>query len=60
MNMNMAVGQSVCQLLCRHTQSTLAASCVCWIVLIVTFDSTKRTCGCSCQKNDKSAFGSDA
>jgi len=31
-------GQAACQLLGRYTQSTLAASCVCWIVglLIVT------------------------
>jgi len=32
MNLNMTVGQAACQLLCRYTQSTLAASCVCWIV----------------------------
>jgi len=29
MNLNMTVGQAACQLLCRYTQSTLAASCVC-------------------------------
>jgi len=28
----------------------MAASCVCWIVPIVTCDSIKRTCGCSCLK----------
>jgi len=50
MNINMTVGQAACQLLCRYTQSTLAATCVCWIVPIVTFDSIKRTCGCSCLK----------
>jgi len=33
---NKTVGQVACQLLCRYTQSTLAASCVCWIVLIVS------------------------
>ena len=36
---------SPCQILCRYTQSTLAASCVCWIVLIVTCDTIKRTNG---------------
>jgi len=46
----MTVGQAACHLLCRYTQGTLAASCVCWIVPIVTFDSIKRTCGCSCLK----------
>jgi len=44
------IGQAACRLLCRYTQSTLAASCVCWIVRIVTCDSIKRTCGCSCLK----------
>ena len=42
MNLNMTVGQVVCQLLCRYTQSTLAGSCVCWIVPIAT---------CTHQKN---------
>jgi len=32
----MMVRQAACQLLGRYTLSTLAASCVCWIVLIVT------------------------
>jgi len=32
MNLNMTVGQAACQLLRRYTQSTLSASCVCWIV----------------------------
>jgi len=50
MNLNMAVGQTACQLLCRYTQSTLAATCVFWIVPIVMCDSIKRTCGCSCLK----------
>jgi len=50
MNLNMTVGQAACRLLCRYTQSTLAASCVCWIVPIVTCDSIKRTCDCSCLK----------
>jgi len=31
-NLNMTVGQAACQLLCRYAHSTLAASCVCWIV----------------------------
>jgi len=44
----MTVGQAACKLLCRYTQRTLAASCVCWIVPTVTCDSIKRTCGCSC------------
>jgi len=44
MNLNMTVGQAACQLLCRYAQSTLAASCVCWIVPIVT-------CGCSCLRS---------
>jgi len=48
MNLNMTVGQAACQLLSRYAQNTLAASCVCWIVPIVTCDSIKRTCGCSC------------
>jgi len=42
MNLNMTVGQAACQLLCRYTQSTLAASCVCWIVPIVSCDSIKK------------------
>jgi len=50
MNLNMTVGQAACQLLCRYTQSTLSASCVCWIVPIVTCDAIKRTCGWSCLK----------
>jgi len=50
MNLNMTAGQAAYQLLCRYTQSTLAASCVCWIVPIVTSDSIKRTCGHSCFK----------
>jgi len=29
MNLNMTVGQAACRLLCRYTQCTLAASCVC-------------------------------
>ena len=51
MNLNMTVGQAACQLLCRHNQSTLSTSCVCWIVPIATCDSIKRTCGCSCLKS---------
>jgi len=47
MNLNMTVGQSARRLLCRQTQSTLAASYVWWIVSIVTCESGKRTCGCS-------------
>ena len=50
MNLNMTIGQAACQLLCRYTQSPLAASWVCWIVPIATCDSIKRTCGCSCLK----------
>jgi len=50
MNLNMTVGQGACQLLCWYTQSTFAASCVCWIVPIVTCDSIKTTFGCSCLK----------
>ena len=45
MNLNMTVGQAVCQLLCRYTQSTLAASCVCWIVPIVTCTLSKELVG---------------
>jgi len=41
MNLKMTVGQAACQLLCRYTQSTLAASCVCWTVVIVMCDSIK-------------------
>jgi len=41
MNLNMMVGQAACQLLCRYTQSTLAASCVYWIVPIVMCDPSK-------------------
>jgi len=29
MNLNMTAGQATYQILCRYTQSTLAASCVC-------------------------------
>jgi len=47
MNLSMTVGQA-CQLLCRYAQSTLAASCVHWIISIVTCGSIKRSCGCSC------------
>jgi len=36
--LNMMVGQAACQLLRRYTQSTLAASCVCWTVPTVTSD----------------------
>ena len=50
MNLNMTVGQAACQLLCQYTQSTLTASCVCWIVSIVTCDSIKINCSCSCLK----------
>jgi len=47
MNLNMTGGQAACQLLCRqaYTQSTLAASCVSWIVPTVMCHSIKRTCG---------------
>jgi len=48
MNLNMTVGQAACQLLCPYTKSTLAMSCVCWIVPIVMCDSFKKACGCSC------------
>jgi len=48
MNLSITVGQAACQLFGRHTQSTLAASCVGWIVPIVKCDSIKRSCGCSC------------
>jgi len=48
MNLNMMVGQAACRLLCRYTQSMLTASCVCWIVRILTSESGERTCGCSC------------
>jgi len=34
-NLNMTVGQAAWRLWCRHTQSTLTASCVWWIVSIV-------------------------
>jgi len=37
-------------LLCRYIQCTLAASCVCWFVSIVTYESGERTFGCSCFK----------
>jgi len=49
MNLNMMIGQAACRLLCQNTQSTLAASCVCWIVRIVTSESGERR-GCSCLK----------
>jgi len=41
----MTVGQAVCQLLCRYTQSTLAASCVCWIVPIAACTLSKELVG---------------
>jgi len=50
MNLNMTVGQATCRVLCRYTQCTLAASCICWIVPIVTYESGERTCDCSCLK----------
>jgi len=50
MNLDMTVGQAASQLFCLYTQSTLATSCVCWIVPIVAYDSINRTCGCSCLK----------
>jgi len=43
MNRSMTVGQAACRLVCRYTQSRLVASCVCWIVPIVTCESGKRT-----------------
>jgi len=48
MNLNITVGQAACRLLCWYTQSALAASCICWIIRIVTSESGERTCGCSC------------
>jgi len=48
MNLNMIVGQDTCRLLCCQTQSTLAASCIWWIMSIVTCESGEKTCGCSC------------
>jgi len=50
MNFSMRVGQAACHLLCRYTQSTLAASCVCWIVPIITFDSIKKNLWMLCLK----------
>jgi len=50
MNLNMTVGQATCRLLCPYSQNTLSASCVCWIVPIVTCKSGEWTCGCSCLK----------
>jgi len=49
MNLNTTVGQTACQLLCRYTQSTLAASCVCWIVDCCVRLYQKNLC-CSCLK----------
>jgi len=49
-NLNTMVGQAACRLMCRYAQSMLTASCVCWIVPIVTRQSGERTCGCSCLK----------
>jgi len=40
MDLNTTVGQTACQLLCRYTQYMLTASCVCWIVRIVTCESS--------------------
>jgi len=54
MYLNTTGGQAAYQLLCRYIQSTLVASCVCWIVPIVTWDSIKRTYGCSCLKCTRS------
>jgi len=48
MDINITVGQAACRLWCRHTQSTLAASCLWWIVSIVTCESGERACGWSC------------
>jgi len=46
MNLNVTVDQAACPLLCRYTQWTLAAPCICWIVPIVTYESGERTCDC--------------
>jgi len=50
MNLNMTVGQAACRLLCRYTQHTLVASCICWIVPIVTCESGERTSDYLCFK----------
>jgi len=50
MNLNMTVGQAACGLLCQYTQSTLATSCICWIVPSFMCESGERTCGYSCLK----------
>jgi len=42
MNLNMTVDQAAWRLLCRYTQSTLAASCACWIVPIATCESVEK------------------
>jgi len=42
MNTNMTVGQTACQLLWRCNLRTLAASCFCKIVPIVTCDYQKK------------------
>jgi len=47
-NLSMTVGEAACRLLCRSTQSTLAVPSVCWIVPIVTCESSVSTCDCSC------------
>jgi len=47
MNLNMTVGQAACQLLCRYTQSTLAASSFAESYRLLR---VKRICGCSCLK----------
>jgi len=47
MNLNMTAGQGACRLLCPYTHNTMAASCVCWIVPIVTCKSGERNCDCS-------------
>jgi len=47
MNLYMTIGQAACPLLCRYSQCTLAASCIFWIVPIVTCESGERTCDCS-------------
>jgi len=41
MDLNMTVGQAACRLLCRYAWSTLAASCVCWIVPIFSVNQVK-------------------
>jgi len=54
-NLNITIGQAACRLLYGYTRSTLAASCVCWILPIVTCESGDliKGWGCTADKSNR-------